>query len=79
MRDCVQLHYRTVLERVLTRMLLKRGTGSRERARGTGNRKMGTEQRIGNEVTEGLGFKFCSHFSFSRSSCLFSVYVTSPF
>jgi len=37
-------------------MLLKRGTGSRERARGTGNRKMGTKQRIGNEVTEGPGF-----------------------
>ena len=31
-------------------------TGNRGRARGTGDRKMGTKQRIGNGVTEGLGF-----------------------
>ena len=56
MRDCVSCIIGLFWERVLTRMLLKRGTESRERARGTGNRKMGTKQRIGNEVTEGPGF-----------------------
>ena len=43
--------------------------------------KMGTKQRIGNEVIDRLGFeKFCSHFSFFRSPLAgFRVLVTTQF
>ena len=39
---------------------------------------MGTKQRLGNQVTEkaGVQLSFCSHFSFSSSSCLFPVLLT---
>ena len=51
----------------------ERGTGSGEWGVGSGereNKKMGTTQRIGNEVTDWarvqLQVRFCSHLSFSR-------------
>ena len=39
----------------------------------TGNGRMGTKQRIGNEFTDRarIQVRFCSHFSFSRSPCSF--------
>ena len=44
------------------------------------NKRMGTGQSIGNEVTDSwarVPVRFCSHFSFSHSLCSFSVLVTS--
>ena len=44
-----------------------------------GNKRMGTRQSIGNEVTDSwtrVPVRFCSHFSFSHSLCSFSVLVT---
>ena len=44
------------------------------------NKRMGTKQRIGNEVTDswaGVPVRFCSHFSFFHFLFLFPVLVTS--
>ena len=56
----------------------ERGKRSGERVWGTGKLNKTTKQRIGNEVIERLAsvkVRFCSHFSFSPSPCLFPAPV----